>query len=154
MSGFGPYTRRLAGTIRLQGSIDRVFELFSPLGEKHWVPGWDPELLHPEGVSWAAGLIFRTREERGEAIWVVTRLERAAHDVEYHRVEPGRYVARVSVRCSPAGLNQTDAATEYEFIGLSEAGNAEIAAMDDAGYASKMERWATWINGYLEEAGS
>ncbi len=153
MSGFKPRTRSFAGTIRLDGTVDRVFELFSPLGEKHWVPGWDPELLHPEGVAWDVGLIFRTREERGEAVWVVTRLDRAAHDVEYHRVEPGRYVARVAVRCTPIGPSRTEATTEYRFVGLSDAGNAEIGAMDDAGYAAKMERWTTWLNGYLKRAG-
>lgn len=140
---------RLRGRIRLDGPIDRVFELFSPVGEKLWVPGWDPELLHPKGVEWDVGLIFRTKEEQGEAIWIVTRLDRSAHDVEYHRVEPGRYLARVTVRCTALGANRTEASTEYEFVGLSERGNAEIAEMDDEAYAAKMERWRRWIDEYL-----
>jgi len=126
-----------------------VFPLFSPVGEKLWVPGWDPELLHPAGTEWAEGLVFRTREERGDAIWIVTRLDRPAHDVEYHRVEPDRYVARIHVHCVAAGQAATDASVEYEFIGLSESGNAEIAAMDEPGYAAKMARWTQWINDHL-----
>jgi hypothetical protein len=126
-----------------------VFGLFSPTGERLWVPGWDPELLHPQGVEWAAGLIFRTREEQREAIWIVTRLDRSSHDVEYYRVEPDRYLARVAVRCAVLGPDSTEASTEYEFVGLSDSGNAEIAGMDDEAYAAKMERWTRWINEYL-----
>jgi hypothetical protein len=145
---------RLAGRIQLDGPIDRVFGLFSPLGERLWVPGWDPELLHPRGVEWAAGLIFRTREEQGEAIWIVTRLDRSAHEVEYHRVEPGRYVSRVAVRCTALAPNSTEASPEYEFIGLSDSGNAEIAAMDEESYAAKMARWRQWINEHLHRDAS
>lgn len=124
------------------------------MGEKLWVPGWDPELLHPKGVAWAARLIFRTRDAQGEAIWIVTRLDRSAREVEYHRVEPGRYVARVTVRCTARGDELTEASTEYEFVGLSERGNAEIAAMDEAGYAAKMTQWTHWINEYLRRTPS
>jgi hypothetical protein len=141
---------RLVASITLEGSVEEVFPLFSPLGEKHWVPDWNPELLHPPGVVWEEGLVFRTGEEMGEAIWVVTRLDRALHQVQYHRVEPGRYVARIEVRCSAAADGATEASTEYEFIGLSRRGNDEIAAMSQKGYVQKMARWRGWINAYLE----
>lgn len=149
MSGFTPVTKLLSGTIQLDGPLPEVFELFSPEGERLWVPGWNPELLHPPGETWAQGLIFRTQEEKGPAIWVVTQLDRAAHDVEYHRVERDRYVARVAVSCAPLGDRRTVATVAYEFVGLTEGGNAEIAAMTDADYAAKMSRWAGWIDGHL-----
>jgi len=134
MSRFSPKSIHLYGAISLSGSVEEVFPLFSPQGERLWVPGWDPELLHPPGTDWAEGMIFRTVEEMGEAIWLVTRLEREAHKVEYVRVEPGRYVARVAVSCSAVGDRLTEAATSYEFIGLSEVGNAEIAGMTQESY--------------------
>jgi hypothetical protein len=114
----------LEGGFFMAGPVDTVFELFSPLGEKAWVPGWDPELIHPPGVSWERGLVFRTRQERGEAIWIVTALDRRRREVEYHRVEPGRYVARVSVVCTARGERETDVRVTYGFVGLSPAGNA------------------------------
>src|SRR5262249_45979653 len=73
MSQFASKAVRFVGKISLTGPVDEVFQLFSPLGERLWVPDWKPELLHPPGVSWEAGLIFRTREEAGDAIWMVTR---------------------------------------------------------------------------------
>jgi hypothetical protein len=148
-----PKSVRLVGTILLNGSVEDVFPLFSPKGEMLWVPGWNPQLLHPPGTDWAEGLIFRTEEEMGEAIWVVTRLDPVKHRVEYLRVEPRRYVARVAVSCSATDEGNTEAATSYEFIGLSEAGNAEIRAMTQGGYEEKMGRWNKWINEYLGKRG-
>ena len=139
----------LSGGFTVAGTVDVVFELFSPLGEKAWVPGWDPEIIHPPGVAWARGLVFRTREERGEAIWIVTALDRRRHEVEYQRVEPGRCVARVSVACSAPSEQETDVRVSYAFVGLSPAGNGDIARMSTESYEEKMRRWQGWIAGHL-----
>ena len=123
--------------------------MFSPLGETKWVPGWRPELLFPPGVSWERGLVFRTEEERGDAVWIVTRLDHDGREVEYHRVEAGRYVARVTVCCAPKGGDQTEVRVSYLFIGLSEVGNDDVAAMTKKGYGEKMQRWQSWISAAL-----
>jgi hypothetical protein len=146
---FSPASVELSGGFAIAAPVDAAFELFSPLGERSWVPGWDPELLHPPGVTWARGLIFRTREELGEAVWIVTALDRDRHEVEYWRVEAGRYVATVRVRCHAPDSGATEVAVTYRFVGLSDAGNREIAGMSPAAYAEKMLRWKGWIHGSL-----
>jgi hypothetical protein len=146
---FGAASREFAGRFSVHAPVETVFELFSPLGERGWVPDWDPELIHPPGVSWDEGQIFRTREKHGEAIWIVTRLRREAHQVEYCRVEPDRYIARVSVTCTPSGGEDTEAVTRYAYVGLSREGNEEIAKMTDEAYSEKMARWKQWISEYL-----
>jgi hypothetical protein len=146
-------SREFAGSFTIDASTGVVFELFSPLGERDWVPGWSPELLHPPGVSWQEGQIFRTREETGDAIWIVTRLNHDAQDVEYHRVESQRYVARVRVRCRPSRGGATEVAISYAFVGLSPEGNREILAMAPEPYAEKMERWRRWITELLARRG-
>jgi len=143
--GFTARSVELHGGFMVNGPVGEAFELFSPLGEKLWVPGWAPELLHPPGATWERGLIFRTREERGDAIWVVTGLDRVNHTAEYYRVEPGRYVVRVGVHCS-ALAEQTEVRIAYAFVGLSEDGNAEIALMTRESYDGKMNRWKGWID--------
>jgi len=140
---------KLSGTFTLPMSPETVFEFFSPLGEKKWVPGWDPELIHPPGVSWERGLIFRTHEERGEAVWVVTALDRDVHAVEYYRVEAGRYVGHVEVRCTDSAGSRTDVRVTYTFVGLSDVGNQDIAAMSPRAYEEKMRRWQGWITKHL-----
>lgn len=137
------------GRFVVAGPIEEVFDLFSPLGERFWVPDWNPELLYPSGVAWARGQIFRTQGESGEAVWVVTALTRESHEVEYHRVEPCRYVARVRVKCRAPAHHVTEVSTSYTFIGLTAEGNDAIAAMTDASYAEKMQRWERWISQHI-----
>jgi hypothetical protein len=139
----------LSGGFTVPATLDATFELFSPLGEKRWAPGWSPELLHPPGVEWERGQLFRTREGLGDAVWLVSVLDRERREVEYHRVEPGRYVARVRVHCRSGGDQETEVAVRYTFVGLSDAGNREIAAMSQAAYEEKMRRWQAWIRGCL-----
>jgi len=155
MRAFVPCTTTFRGRVLVAGEIGDVFPLFSPEGEKLWVPGWAPEYVHPDPAEtkWAEGQIFRTREEVGEAIWLVTRLDRARHRVEYHRVEPGRYVAHIAVHCRPFPIGGTDVSTAYSFIGLSETGNGEIDAMTQQAYDAKMSRWTEWIARHLESHG-
>ena len=149
MSDFIARSVEFTGNFVVPGPIETVFDLFSPLGERLWVPGWNPELLHPSGISWVCGQIFRTQEEAGEAVWIVTTLTREAHEVEYHRVESHRYVARVRVKCAATADQATEVSTSYGFIGLTPEGNDAIMAMTDASYSVKMKRWERWISQYL-----
>jgi hypothetical protein len=143
----------LRGGFTLPCPVEAAFPLFSPLGEKDWVPGWNPRLLHPPGVDWALGQVFTTQEEKGEAVWVVTRLDRARHEAAYARVEPGRWVALVRVRCEAREPARTEVQVEYTFVGLSDEGNATIAAMSEDAYVQKMTRWREAIEAHLRSSG-
>jgi hypothetical protein len=145
-----PRTVVFEGGFRVAAPADSVFALFSPLGERLWVPGWNPELLHPPGAEWEAGLIFRTREEGQEAIWLITHLDRTQRLVAYHRAEPGRFVATVEVTCAADGNGLTNVRTRYRFVGLTAAGNTEIEAMTPDEYAAKMQRWSGWLSAHFE----
>lgn len=134
------------GRIVLQGPIARVFPMFSPMGEKAWVPGWNPEILHPPNETWSEGLVFRTVEESGPATWVVNRFEPESHHVVYHRLEPEHYVARVEVTCRALTNTTTEATVRYTFVPLTRAGAAAIASMSDDSYKEKMARWQRWID--------
>ena len=149
MDAFRARVSTFAGKLTVRARVDDAFPLFSPQGERLWVPGWDPEFLHPRENDWREGQVFRTREEMGEAVWIVTLLDRAQHTVEYHRVEPGRYVARVAVRCRELPDCRTQVSTAYTFVGLSEVGNQEIASMTQEAYDLKMSRWSEWIDRHL-----
>jgi hypothetical protein len=149
MTGFMAHSAEFTGRFTVAGPISTVFDLFSPLGERLWVPNWEPQLLHPAGVSWACGQIFRTWEEDREAVWIVTALDREEYGAEYHRVEPRRHVARVRIKCAAPAARLTEVSAAYAFIGLSAEGNDAIAAMTEAAYAEKMKRWERWISRHL-----
>jgi hypothetical protein len=144
---------RLTGTIALAAPVNDVFPLFSPLGEKKWVEGWDPEILFPRGADWVEGMVFRTFSPGQEAIWVVAELDPQAHRVVYYRVEPDNLVARVEVRCRALGIDRTEATTIYSYVGLSNTGNEHVAEWTNAAYMAKMDRWEKIINEYLASPG-
>ena len=54
-----------AGRFTVTGPIKTVFDLFSPLGERLWVPDWSPELLYPPGAVWAAGRFSGPGKKQG-----------------------------------------------------------------------------------------
>lgn len=152
MAEFTPLSVTFRGCLSVAAPLARTFPLFSPEGERSWVPGWNPELLYPHKARWEQGQIFRTQEEQGEAVWIITRLHWETHTVEYHRVEAGRFVARIDVRCCSTGESTSQVLTAYTFIGLCESGNREIATMTQAAYDEKMGRWAQWICAHLKES--
>lgn len=147
---FHPRTAALTGTIALDGPVDDVFPLFSPLGERHWVEGWAPEILFPRDTDWAEGMVFRTWSDGREDVWVVAELDTSAHRVVYFRTEPGLLVARVEVRCRALEDRRTETTTHYSYVGLSDAGNAHIDGWTPAEYDAKMQRWKRNIDAYLQ----
>jgi hypothetical protein len=150
MTHFTPSTIELTGGLSVALPVDHAFVLFSPEGERLWIKEWDPELLYPRDVEWVEGQIFRTREERGDGVWVVTALDRAMHTVEYYRVESDRYVARVRVRCHAETPSRARAEVSYLFVGLTPDGNHDIGEMTVDAYAEKMARWERLIREYLD----
>ncbi len=137
------------GAFVVNGPIDTVFPLFSPEGEKEWVPGWNPETLFPPEATWGEGLVFRTHEESGPATWVVNHFDSASHNVVYHRLEPEHYVARVEVTCRSKTNTTTEVTVQYTFVPLTPKGLAAIVAMTDESYKEKMMRWQRWIDQVL-----
>ena len=151
---FTPRSIDLRGTLLVDAPVEKAFPLFSPLGEKDWVPEWNPELIHPMGAIWERGQIFLTKEERGDALWIVTAQDREHHSAEYWRLEPDRITARVRVRCNEEDGERTRVEVAYRFVGLSETGNEDIAAMSEAAFDEKMLRWQGWIGEHLARTGA
>jgi hypothetical protein len=150
---FVPKSRTFNGSVNMMVEPSEAFPLFSPVGEKRWVPDWKPDLLYPIGVDWEEGQLFCTREEYGDAIWLVSRLDRTNRKVLYYRFEPGRYVARIDVSVIPFGDLHSRAIIAYSFVGLSESGNNEIEGMSQRDYDEKMKRWSDWLETSLGQKG-
>jgi hypothetical protein len=115
-------------TISLHASTDRAFPMFGPLGERAWAgPDWQPEVLWADGPGDRPGMIFR---QRGE-IWVNVRLDAGTREAEYVRFGPD-VVTRIRVELTPTGDDACSADVRYDWIAVSEAGNAEVVKRRDA----------------------
>jgi hypothetical protein len=123
---------QLHGTVRVPLPPEQAFGLFTPAGEREWVPGWEPRF--PAGDDPSPGTIFLTHEQ---TIWVVA--DRAPSSVRYARVTPGVHAGTVEVRCEPAGTG-TLAHVSYDLTNLGDLATLDRFAADFEGMLAEWER--------------
>jgi len=140
----------LAGTIRLQASMDRVFPLFGPVQEKVWAPGWEPRLVYPTDRDVAEGMVFTVHRDDGTEYWSITQFDPERHLIAYVNVIPGHIVNRIVIRCRAISANQTEATVQYTHTALSEAANRWIEQQTREKYDAKMQHWQEAITYGLE----
>jgi hypothetical protein len=146
MSAFAPLHVSRTGTFALPLPVADAFPLFSAEGERRWVPGWDPEYLHPTEPSNEAGTVFRTRHGGDETVWLVLTYDPVAATAEYARFTPGSRAGTVQVRCAPLGERSTRVEVSYALTALTPSGNALLEALTPAAYAAMLEEWRSRIH--------
>jgi hypothetical protein len=140
-----------SGSIVLRGAADVVFPLFGPDGERRWVPGWEPEYLHPRSGQARAGMVFRTQAHGEETLWLVLAFEPAARVAAYARVTPGSRMGTVRVAAEALEGGSTRVTVSYDLTALSEAGNETLAAFTAKAYAGMLEEWREAIGRVLAD---
>jgi hypothetical protein len=141
-----------SATIELKGNIDRVFPLFTPLGEKKWAEGWDPNPIFPSSGVMQEGLIFQTPDHVHGAprmTWVVSRYNVRDHQIQYI-ISSAVRVAIISVTCTASSKDCTNANVSYSLTGLSAEGNALSHHLIGKIFATNLKDWETAINAYLK----
>lgn len=138
--------------ILLNGNIEKVFPLFSPLEEKKWVPDWNPDFLYPPNGDFIENLVFKTKssnEFEKEFNWITSYLNIEEFLVIYTVFTINR-VWTIKVKCSTIDINKTEAEVSYTFTALNEKGNSinkdSLAIM----YKNELKDWEASINFFLE----
>jgi hypothetical protein len=124
---------RLSGTVEVPLPPDRALALFTPAGERAWVPGWDPVYPAEEDIS--PGTTFTTHD--GRTFWVIA--DATAHSMRYARITPGVHAGTVEVRCEPAG-DSTRAHVTYDLTGLADPATVDDFAADFPAMLAEWER--------------
>lgn len=124
--------------------VDRAILLFTPLGERDWVGGWEPEFLHPADGETGVGMVFRTRHGGEETLWSCIDWSPGEHRVRYVRVTPGSRFGHVEVTCREAGAG-TVVSVCYALTALSTEGETLLADLDLARFREMIESWRTAI---------
>ena len=123
----------LSGTVEVPLPPDRALALFTPAGERGWVPGWDPEF--PSGEAASPGTTFTTHG--GRTFWVIA--DATEDSMRYARITPGVHAGTVEVRCEPAG-DGTRAHVTYDLTGLADADAVDRFAADVPAMLTEWER--------------
>jgi Polyketide cyclase / dehydrase and lipid transport len=138
----------------LEAPPARVWPLFTALGEKTWVPGWEPEILSGGEVR---GSVFRTVRDGRTTTWIVVEHEPLEGRVSYARLAHGSNAASnvglVDVRCNAAPGGGTDVTVRYTLTGLDAQGRAYVADFLAAErYTRMIEEWRVSLSAALAAA--
>jgi hypothetical protein len=153
MASFTARRTTRAATIRLAAPPDLVFPLFTPLGEKLWVEGWDPLIIYPPDGHAENGAVFTTHgHDDSDTVWVMTQFEPDRHQATYVRVSQHSHVATIAVQCVAEGTANTSATLTYTFTGLTAHGNEYVDTFSEQHYHEWLQQWELAINHYLEQA--
>lgn len=141
----GPADRlrvRRSGTVAVPLDPDPAFQLFTPLGERRWVRGWEPQFHSPGEDNGGRGVVFSTAADgHRETLWVIVDWEPERRHVRYARVTPGVSAGTVEVTCT-AGPESTAVATvTYDLVALGPAGKVELTGWTESWYASHLRSW-------------
>jgi hypothetical protein len=129
----------LAGSFRLGMPPDEALPLFTPEGERGWVPGWDPSYPAGHPVEPSPGTVFTTQSETTTTTWVVVR--RTPRTMAYARVAAGRTAGLVTVTCEPTMKEaETEVHVRYQLTALTEAGTKDVRELEQD-YASFLAGW-------------
>jgi hypothetical protein len=131
--------------------VDRLFPLFSPEGEKHWVPGWDYENIMGT-TDLDEDYIFLTKSHDHAstgAIWLVKRYVPVSYFVQFYKVEPEDKVGIVTVQCSDKKERRTQVEVSYEYIALSEKGRRFIEGFTEEAYREFIGEWRDLLLKYF-----
>jgi hypothetical protein len=129
-----------------------VFPLFSPEGEKRWVPGWDyvnimgSHELHEDYV-----FVTKNHDHAGtEAVWLVKRHEPENFLVQFYRIEPEDKVGVVSVRCSQIEKELTEVEVTYRYIALGMKGREFVGGSTSSLYEGFIDEWRRLLVSYFD----
>lgn len=122
-------------------ALSDTFPLFTPEGERAWVPGWEPEYLYPLQPSDMVGTVFRTQHHGEETLWLVLQYDPGAGLASYGRFTPGSRIGTVDVRCEAMGPSHTRVTVTYALTAVSAHGTGILAALTAESYAAMLAEW-------------
>jgi hypothetical protein len=141
---------RPAGSFELERPVSAAFGLFTPEGERSWVPGWDPH--YPAGqVSEEPGTVFSTTAAGVQTTWLVIKIDRDGHTASYARLTPGQHAGSVHVRLEALDSGGSQVHVSYDMTRLADAPEAALATYDPKGFGAMLDEWQALIRDYLSK---
>lgn len=147
---FAPLHVSHCGTLTVMAPAATTLELFTPEGERRWVPHWSPDYLFRAGGGDEIDTVFRTEHDGEETFWIVLEHDLEDHDAAYARITPGSRLGTVTVDVEP--IDETSCWVEvcYELTALTAAGNEVLRRFDAAAFQAMLDEWERRIASVVE----
>lgn len=146
-----PRQRQAIGQFELPLAAREAMWLFTPEGERAWVPGWDPA-YQAGRVSEAAGTVFTTSAGGIETTWVIVELDRPGGHARYARFTPDRHAGTVRVSCTDTRPGHCEVTVLYEMTAIGEAGSDVLDPYSPEQFEAMLEQWRGTVERYLDAA--
>ena len=132
--------------------IADIFPLFSPEGEKHWVPGWDyKNVMGTTELSDDYVFLTKTHDHgTSDAIWIVKKYDPKLHFVQFYKIEPGEKIGVVTVKCTELEASKTMIRVTYKYLALSKGGEEFITVFNESTYEEFIDEWQKLLTNYLK----
>ncbi|MFO7709424.1 MAG: hypothetical protein R6V84_14750 [Desulfobacterales bacterium] len=131
--------------------IAKLFPLFTPEGEKEWVPGWDYEnVMGTSDLS--EDYVFLTKKHdhgSSNAIWIVKKYDSTSHFVQYYKIEPKTKIGIISVKCVELGTAKTEIQGTYKYLSLSKNGEVFVSKFSEKVYKEFIGEWQKLLVNYF-----
>ena len=139
-------------TFKMDIPVAELFPLFSPEGEKHWVPDWDyVNVMGKTELSEDYVFLTKTHDHgTTDAIWIVKKYDPKSHFVQFYKVEPADKIGVVTVECTEQGPAKTNIQVTYKYLALSKTGEAFIDGFTERAYGEFMGEWQKLLSNYFE----
>lgn len=142
-------------SFEIEAPISELFPLFSPEGEKQWVPDWDyVNVMGTTELSEDYVFLTRTHDHgTADAIWIVKKFDSQAYFVQFYKIEPGEKIGVVTVKCTELKRARTKVQVTYKYIALSAAAEVFVAQFNEKEYAQFIGEWQTLLSDYFKSKG-
>ena len=138
------------GSFDLPCDADTAFPLFSPEGERNWVPGWNPVPVFPETIAFRPNTVFRLGQGSDESVWTILEADWQTHRAEYVRTAHASHTARIGVKIEPVAPNRSRVTVSYAVTAFGEHASAVMEPFSESAYAQRMRDWQQQISTCLE----
>jgi hypothetical protein len=135
--------------------ISELFPLFSPEGEKYWVPGWDYENVMGT-TELSEDYVFLTKtHDHGttDAIWIIKKYDPGSYFVQFYKIEPVDKIGVVTVKCLELETERTEVQVTYEYLALSANGEKFISEFSESAYELFIGEWQMLLSNYFKSRG-
>ena len=120
-----------------------AIDLFTPEGERAWVPGWDPAYV-AGNASETAGTVFTTTVDGLATIWTIVQIDRIAGAAIYSRVTPGYHAGIVRVWCLDAAAGRSAVKVSYDMSLLADDPSL-LDAYAEPAFGEMLAEWSAAI---------
>ena len=138
-----------SGELTINGPVEKVFQLFTPEGETHWIPTWKYTPIYPASGETVRDMVFRTDEK---TLWTLAVYEPPRRSVYVH-TSPDE-LARIEVECRAVDANHTAMKITYVITAISMEAQQHLRVhQSEAEFRKKIDKWKQWLDEYAVKEG-